>query len=395
MCENGSRAGVKQRRSLTRRGSMKRKRLDRDAWGFQYFPYYQMRVKTEHFKGLVALISLTSGEPQYWDYPKAGKTKICGEGMTWLQMIPDGREHMVTVMYLPDGRVSTWYVDMLEAVEYDRDGIAVYVDKYLDVIFTPQGDVLVDDRDELDAAYTSGELSKEQYESALAEGEAVLKEYCTDFEQTERYSNEVLAEVKKKIAEGARDYKKVVRETLDEKLKERPTMRPLFCVDMLDYEEDWPRSARPSVRGIIRKGDKLAMVHSLKYDYYKFPGGGIEGNEAHAATLIREVKEETGLTVKPETIKEYGFVLRLQKSNWMENTIFVQENFYYTCEVTEETGEQKLDDYEAEEGFALEFVTPEEAIRTNQNCHCIEWDKAMVERETNILKGLKRTWNEL
>ncbi|MBP3618904.1 MAG: NUDIX domain-containing protein [Lachnospiraceae bacterium] len=371
---------------------MKRKRLDRDVWGFQYFPYYQMRVETEHFKGLVALIRLTSGEPRFWDFPKDGKTEVCGAGMTWLQMVPDGREHMVTAKYLENGRVSVWYVDILDAVEYDKDGIAVYVDKYLDVIFTPQGDVLVDDRDELDAAYASGELSKEQYESALAEGEAVLKEYCTDFEQTERYCNEVLAFMNQKIEEGARDYKTVVRETLDEKLKKRPTMRPLFCVDMLDYEEDWPHSARPSVRGIIWKDNKLAMVHSLKYDYYKFPGGGIEGDEAHEATLIREVKEETGLDVKPETIKEYGFVLRLQKSDYLENTIFEQENFYYTCEVTEVTGEQKLDDYEAEEGFTLEFVTPEEAIRTNQHCHCTEWDKAMVERETRVLEGLKRAW---
>lgn len=369
---------------------MKRKRLDRDQWGFQYFPYYQMRVETEHFKGLVALISMTSGGYQYWDYPKAGKTKICGEGMRWLQMVPDGREHMVTAKYLPNGRVSTWYVDVLEAVEYDKDGIAVYIDKYLDVIFTPQGDVLVDDRDELDAAYASGELSKEQYESALAEGEAILAEYCTDVEKTEQFCNEVLAYVNQKIADGARDYKKVVRETLDEKLKARPTMRPLFCVDMLDYEEDWPHSARPSVRGIIRKGGKLAMVHSLKYDYYKFPGGGIDGVESHEATLIREVKEETGLAVIPETIKEYGFVLRLQKSDYLENTIFEQENFYYTCEVEEIVGAQKLDDYEAEEGFTLEFVTPEEAIRANETCHCTEWDKAMVERETRVLGGLRQ-----
>lgn len=369
---------------------MKRKRLDRDTWGFQYFPYYQMRVETEHFKGLVALIRMTSGEYQYWEYPKAGKTAICGEGMTWLQMIPNGREHMVTAKYLPNGRISTWYVDILDAVEFDRDGIAVYVDKYLDVIFTPQGDVGVDDRDELDAAYASGELSKEQYDRALAEGEAVLAEYCTDMERTEQYCNEVLACVNQKISEGARDYKKVVREILDETVKKHPGMRPLFCVDVLDYEEDWARSARPSVRGIIRRGDKLAMVHSLKYDYYKFPGGGIEGDEAHAFTLVREVKEETGLTVKQETIKEYGFVVRLQKSDCFADTIFVQENFYYTCEVSDEVGAQKLDDYEAEEGFTLEFVTPEEAIHTNRNCHCTEWDKAMIERETRVLEMLKQ-----
>lgn len=165
-------------------------------------------------------------------------------------------------------------------------------------------------------------------------------------------------------------------------------MKQLFLVDLKDYDETWPHSKRPSVRGIIWRDGKLAMVHSLKYDYYKFPGGGIEGDERHETTLLREVKEETGLSVIPKSIREYGYVLRLQKSDYLENTVFEQENFYYTCEVAETLGEQKLDDYEAEEGFALEFVTPEEAIRTNQNCHCTEWDKAMVERETRVLEGL-------
>ena len=166
-------------------------------------------------------------------------------------------------------------------------------------------------------------------------------------------------------------------------------MKQLFFVDLKDYDEAWPHSKRPSVRGIIWRDGKLAMVHSLKYDYYKFPGGGIEGDESHETTLIREVKEETGLTVIPDSIKEYGYVLRLQKSDYLENTVFEQENFYYTCEVLETVGEQKLDDYEAEEGFTLEFVTPEEAIRTDWNCRCTEWDRAMVERETRVLEGLR------
>ena len=52
---------------------MKRKRLNRDAWGFQFYPYYQMRLDTEFFRGTVCLIRLTDGEEQYWDMPKAGK----------------------------------------------------------------------------------------------------------------------------------------------------------------------------------------------------------------------------------------------------------------------------------------------------------------------------------
>lgn len=36
----------------------------------------------------------------------------------------------------------------------------------------------------------------------------------------------------------------------------------------------------PSVRAIIIKNDKVSMIHSMKYDYYEFPGGGIEKGES-------------------------------------------------------------------------------------------------------------------
>ncbi|MCM1335216.1 MAG: hypothetical protein NC237_09220, partial [Eubacterium sp.] len=38
---------------------MTKKRLDRDAkWFFQGFPYYQMRMDTDDFRGLVSVIEL-------------------------------------------------------------------------------------------------------------------------------------------------------------------------------------------------------------------------------------------------------------------------------------------------------------------------------------------------
>ena len=63
---------------------------------------------------------------------------------------------------------------------------------------------------------------------------------------------------------------------------------------------------------VIRDG-KIAMMHSRKYDYYKLPGGGIEPGETLEETLIREVREESGLVVKIETIKEFGYVRRIEK----------------------------------------------------------------------------------
>ena len=176
---------------------MKRKRLNRNTWGFQYYPYYQMRIDNELFHGMACLIRFKDGETNYWEMPKAGRIQVTGEGMTWLELIPDDTHRVITAMYYPDGthdperkhypltaderyQPSIWYIDIIESTGYDEDGIAVFIDKYLDVIMTPEGDVKVDDRNELDAAYASGDLTKEQYEAALAEGEAILREYSED-----------------------------------------------------------------------------------------------------------------------------------------------------------------------------------------------------------------------
>lgn len=180
---------------------MTRKRLNRDKkWFFQYFPYFQMRMENDIFTGLVSLIRLTDGEYLYWDFfPLAGKVPVAGKGMAWLQLIPDHGKQAITAMFLPDKRVSAWYVDVIEEATFDPDGVAVFLDKYLDVIFTPQGDVIVDDRDELDAAFESGELTREQYDAALREGDAIIDELCSDIPATEAWCRNILETVEKKI----------------------------------------------------------------------------------------------------------------------------------------------------------------------------------------------------
>ena len=75
-------------------------------------------------------------------------------------------------------------------------------------------------------------------------------------------------------------------------------MRELFIIDKKNYIVNGTVRRRPSVRGIIIKDGKVAMMHSLKYDYYKLPGGGIEEGESYEDTLVWEVKEESGLVVK-------------------------------------------------------------------------------------------------
>lgn len=199
-------------------GPMKRKRLDRDLWGFQGFPYCQMRLDCEDFHGLASMIRILSGDYQYWELPLAGRIPVCGEGMVWLQLIPDGTKSLVTVMYYPEAetlegveypfRPVCWYVDVTEGWEYGEDGVALYTDKYLDIIFSPQGDVGTDDRDELDAALACGEITREQYESALAEEERVRRELCQDIPAVQRRCARILARMLEKIRRGERGFTK-------------------------------------------------------------------------------------------------------------------------------------------------------------------------------------------
>ena len=56
-------------------------------------------------------------------------------------------------------------------------------------------------------------------------------------------------------------------------------MRLLLDLDSKNYSLNWKIKYREAARAIIIKNNKIAMVKSNKYGFYKFPGGGIWENE--------------------------------------------------------------------------------------------------------------------
>jgi 8-oxo-dGTP pyrophosphatase MutT (NUDIX family) len=165
-------------------------------------------------------------------------------------------------------------------------------------------------------------------------------------------------------------------------------MRLLFELDQHDYDACTHTLVRDSARSIILADQKLAMVHSMKYDFYKFPGGGIEGGEDPIAAMIRETREEAGLVVKPETVKEYGYVHRVEKSPEDESQCFVQDNYYYLCQAEAETVAQCLDPYESEEHYVLEFVAPQIVLAKNRQANSGPYSPVMLEREARVIELL-------
>ena len=165
-------------------------------------------------------------------------------------------------------------------------------------------------------------------------------------------------------------------------------MRLLFELDKRDYEDCTHSFARNSARSIIISNKKLAMIHSIQYDYYKFPGGGIEHGESPVAAMVRETREEAGLVIKPETVKEYGYVHRIQKSDKDATECFIQDNYYYLCQAEDEVVAQNLDNYEAKENYVLEYVAPQIAIMKNRSVSQSPYNPMMFEREARVIEML-------
>jgi ADP-ribose pyrophosphatase YjhB (NUDIX family) len=62
---------------------------------------------------------------------------------------------------------------------------------------------------------------------------------------------------------------------------------------------------RISAGALVEQGGRLLLVRHRKpgaYDFWVAPGGGTHGDEELADTARREVREETGLDVRPERL---------------------------------------------------------------------------------------------
>ena len=164
-------------------------------------------------------------------------------------------------------------------------------------------------------------------------------------------------------------------------------------IDKCNYEKKAKVYKRVAVRGIIIIQGKILMVQSDKYHEYKFPGGGMEELEDDLMTLIREVKEETGCDVITSSVKEYGCVVERHIDTFDTNSIFEMESRYYLCQVGNQIGRQKLDDYETEYGYQIRYATIDDAIKQNNLIMPFEENMhTWIERELMVLTDLKSNY---
>lgn len=171
-------------------------------------------------------------------------------------------------------------------------------------------------------------------------------------------------------------------------------MRVIDNFDLNNYEDCKSVFHRIAVRAIIIKNNQIALIRSVKFKEYKFPGGGQEDGESNVDTLIRETLEETGLRVIVDTIKPYGMAKEKRKSVLNPNDLFQMESYYYVCDVFDGVEQTTLDVYEDEYGYQLHFVDIDDAILANEKAAIIYQQEApWINRELAVFKDIKLNLN--
>ena len=180
-----------------------------------------------------------------------------------------------------------------------------------------------------------------------------------------------------------------------------------LLLDSGNYSEDMPVIERFSMRGVIFLGGKLLLVETANGDL-KLPGGGMEGAETETETLIREVLEETGRHVIPETIRLF-YTIEEKRLSFKERALWHQISKIFFCEVDDRISAPKYTPGEIRKQMHVTLMPIDDAIEQSKKMVSNSpWSNREYRTLLLIKEGIKQemadmedhnnevqTWNEV
>lgn len=133
----------------------------------------------EEFKGYICITKINEVE-KVWYVPRENRKDDCilDKNYVWLCIYPteSNKNYTITAMFDDKLNIVEWYIDIVNSVSIE-DNVPCMEDLYLDIVITNLGEIIVLDRDELEDAYNKKDITKEQYELAIKEGNRIIEKY--------------------------------------------------------------------------------------------------------------------------------------------------------------------------------------------------------------------------
>ncbi len=175
------------------------KTLDRRGWQRAVASdFVWTELHTPELSGVAGLIHIKKVTAPLTVVNLGRPTVIADDGYDWLSVAPEGAHWWLTTMYSPEGAPIQFYFDITRN-NFIRGGGSWFEDLMLDVVLLSDGTCGLMDRDELDAALASSNITPEEHETAC------------------RAARELLEHVPER-AEELRDFCRRMREELHSKL---------------------------------------------------------------------------------------------------------------------------------------------------------------------------------
>ncbi len=154
------------------------------------------QVHTLQIEGYIGLLTINSvSEKQVWKYNEKDVV-VCDNGYHWLTILPSDEFYCLTVMMDAHYNIKVCYIDMIDTQGYDEDNVPYFYDLYLDLIVYLDGNIMTDDMDELQEALKTGEITRLQYERAIATAQKLRNGLLSDMGKFQNYVSEMLHMIK-------------------------------------------------------------------------------------------------------------------------------------------------------------------------------------------------------
>lgn len=169
---------------------MKRSRLSYDEWTCILSKEISgKQIDTDFFKGYIGLIEMKEvSEIQKWNF-NGEEFAVCAQGFKWLSILPRDNFYCITAMIDEKDNIAVWYIDMIAGQGIDADGIPYFDDLYLDLVVFPNGEIKVDDMDELEEALRQGDIAQEQFELAVNTANELKSGLLSDIDSFKSYTD--------------------------------------------------------------------------------------------------------------------------------------------------------------------------------------------------------------